>query len=114
MKKSSIVNIFTIFGIIATALSIVTNIPTVFKIMITSSTAALSLSSYILYILSNLFWALYGYHFKSASLIVSSLISMFLQIIIVYYILKNNRLDRHDYKKHVVSNAKKDYHYRYL
>ena len=31
-----------------------------------------------------------------------------------HYIFKTNSLDRHGYKKHVIGNVKKDYHYRYL
>jgi len=114
MKNSSVAKIFILFGVIATGLTIITNVPTVVKIMLTNSTTSLSLSSYILFILSNLFWALYGYYYKSTSLIISSLVSMFLQIFIVHYILKNSSLDRNDYKKHVIGNVKKDYHYRYL
>ena len=114
MNKRTVDRIFVSIGMIATGLTIITNLPTVVKIMLTGSTAALSLSSYILFIVSNICWALYGYHMKSISLIISSLSSVFLQVVIVHYILKTNSLDRHGYKKHVIGNVNKDYHYRYL
>lgn len=114
MKKTSTTQLFIMFGIIATVLSIILNIPALGKIITTHNTSALSLSSYIVFISSNIFWGLYGYYFKSTSLMISSTISIFLQIIIVYYIFKNNSLSSKDYKEQHIKNIDHLYKYRYL
>lgn len=106
--------IITAVGLFATFLSIIFQIPVIIKIIHTKSVMSLSLSSYILYIFSNSFWLIYGILTKSRELIISAVISIILDVFIIYYILKYNSMSEKEYIKKQHPDMKMMYKMRYF
>jgi MtN3 and saliva related transmembrane protein len=78
-----------IIGFIATFLSVICFIPQAIKTIKTKDTEAISFWMYLLFLLSVIFWLIYGFMVSSLSIIVKNILVIILSSIILYLKIRN-------------------------
>ena len=78
-----------IIGFIATALSVICFIPQAIKTIKTRDTEAISFWMYLLFLLSVIFWLIYGFMVSSMPIIIKNILVIILSGIILYLKIRN-------------------------
>lgn len=90
--------IFETIGFIAGICTAIVFLPQSIQTLKSKNTKELSLLSYIIYNLAMVCWIIYGWYLNSIQMIVFNTISFVFSIIILYLIVKNRKIVRHNLK----------------
>tara|TARA_B100002019_G_C21182581_1_gene554501 strand:- start:737 stop:1003 length:267 start_codon:yes stop_codon:yes gene_type:complete len=83
--------IINIIGVSAAICRITSFVPQAIKVYNTKNTDGISLWMYIIFIVGNILWLIYGILIKAYEIVFSNFITIILAIYILYYVILNEK-----------------------
>lgn len=83
-------NIYDIIGYIATVLTIITGIPQLIKIIKSKSSNDVSLSTFVILLVAQMLWIIYGFYRLDVQIIITNIIAGFITLFIIYITIYYN------------------------
>ena len=80
-----------IIGFFAAILTTLAFVPQVYKVWKSKSNSGLSLTTYLIFMIGVFLWLIYGIFIDSISMIIANSITVFLSLIIIYFIIKSKK-----------------------
>ena len=80
-----------LIGFFAAILTTIAFVPQVYHVWKSKSNSGLSLTTYMIFVIGVFLWLIYGIFIDSISMIIANSITVFLSLIIIYFIIKSKK-----------------------
>ena len=80
-----------LIGFSAAILTTLAFVPQVYQVWKSKSNSGLSLTTYMMFVIGVFLWLIYGIFIDSISMIIANSITVFLSLIIIYFIIKSKK-----------------------